>query len=124
MPAAWEEAAADLDRDLPANTRALVLPGQLFPFYRWGGTQDPILPALSSRPVSVRDVVPFADLHAADLLVATDALVQQRRLFRGQLPRLLDLLGVGAVVTGTDDDLLRSGSVAPAAAADQLAGRG
>ncbi len=121
VPGAWEQAAADLDEDLPANSRALVLPGQLFPFYRWGGTQDPILPALSERPVSVRGVVPFADLHGADLLVATDSLVQQRRLFPGQLPPLLDLMGVGAVITGSDDDRLRSGSVAPAAAAEQLA---
>ncbi len=121
VPEAWQLAASDLDEELPANTRALVLPGQLFPFYEWGGTQDPILPALSERPVTVRGVVPFADLHAADLLVATDALVQQRRLYPGQLPPLLDLMGIGAVVTGTDDDRDRSGSVAPAAAAEMLA---
>lgn len=120
VPEPWQRAADDLDEELPANTRALVLPGQLFPFYEWGGTQDPILPALSERPVSVRGVVPFSDLHAADLLVATDALVQQRRLFPGQLAPLLDLMGVGAVVTGTDDDRERSGSVAPAAAAEML----
>ncbi|HZG47941.1 MAG TPA: alpha-(1-_3)-arabinofuranosyltransferase family protein, partial [Thermoleophilaceae bacterium] len=111
LPSAWERAAADLDRDLPAGTRAMVLPGQVFPFYRWGSPQDPILPSLSERPVAVRYVVPYADLHAADLLLTTDALVQQRRVLPGQLPPLLDLLGVGAVVAGSDDDPLRSGSV-------------
>ena len=98
---------------LPRGTRALVLPGQVFPFYAWGGTQDPILPALTDGPWRVRGVVPYSDLHAADLLLATDALVQQRRLMPGQLAPLLDLMGAGAVVTGTDDDRVRSGSVGP-----------
>ena len=30
----------------------MVLPGQLFAFYDWGGTYDPILPALTDRPVA------------------------------------------------------------------------
>ena len=33
------------------------LPGQLFGYYRWGGTVDPILPALADRPVAVRFLV-------------------------------------------------------------------
>ena len=37
----------------------MVLPGQLFAFYRWGGTVDPILPALTERPVAVRQIVPL-----------------------------------------------------------------
>ena len=42
------------DRARPLNSRAMVLPGQLFAFYRWGGTIDPILPALTDRPVAIR----------------------------------------------------------------------
>jgi Alpha-(1->3)-arabinofuranosyltransferase len=114
VPRAWKDAARDLDLELPRSSRAIVLPGQVFPYYRWGGTQDPILPALSERPVAVRYVVPYSDLHAADMLFATDALVQQGRALPAQLPRLLSLLGVGAVVTGTDDDRFLSGAVAPA----------
>ena len=49
VPAAWREAAAELDRSLPANSRAMVLPGDLFSFYDWGGTVDPILPALTEQ---------------------------------------------------------------------------
>ena len=59
-------AAAQLDRELPANARAMVLPGDLFSFYHWGGTVDPILPALSTRPVAERAEVPYSDLRATD----------------------------------------------------------
>jgi arabinofuranan 3-O-arabinosyltransferase len=120
VPEAWRAAARDLDRELPEGKRALVLPGQVFPFYRWGLPQDPILPALAERPVAVRGAVPYSDLHAVDLLVTTDSLVQQRRVLPGQLPPLLELLGAGAIVTGTDDDRLRSGAVDPHSAAAAL----
>jgi hypothetical protein len=53
-PAAWRDAGHDLDRTLPPGRRAMVLPGQLFAFYDWGGTYDPILPALTDRPVAPR----------------------------------------------------------------------
>jgi arabinofuranan 3-O-arabinosyltransferase len=124
IPAPWRTAAADLDRQLPANARAAVLPGALFAFYRWGGTVDPILPALSRRPVAERSIAPYADLHATDLLWTTDGLIQQRRLLPGQLTPLLALLGVRQVVTSTDDDPERSGAIPPAAAASELAGQG
>lgn len=120
VPAAWSQTARDLERELPAGARTLVLPGQLFPSYRWGDTQDPILPALTERPVSVRTTVPYSDLHAADLLYTTDALIQQRRVLPGQLRPLVELLGARAVVTGTDDDLSRSGAIEPALAAALL----
>jgi arabinofuranan 3-O-arabinosyltransferase len=121
VPDDWERAAAAVDDELPRGTRALVLPGQVFPFYRWGGTQDALLPALTGRPVAVRGVVPYADRRAVDLLWTTDALLQQRRVLPGQLAPLIRLMGAGAVVVGRDDDRDRSGAVAPAAAAAQLA---
>ena len=121
VPQAWTDAARDLDAELPANTRAVVLPGQLFATYGWGSTVDAILPALSERPVAVRNVVPYADLRAVDLLWTTDALLQQERLLPGQLSPLLRLLGAGAVVTGSDDVRARSGAIAPAGAAALLA---
>jgi arabinofuranan 3-O-arabinosyltransferase len=124
VPAAWRQAARDLDRELPSRSRAFVLPGQVFPYYRWAYTQDAILPALTKRPVAVRSAVPYADLHSADLLVAMDSLVQQRRALPGQLRPLLDLLGVRSVVTGTDDDLDRSGALPPAQAAGVLSAGG
>jgi hypothetical protein len=121
IPAAWTDAARDLDRELPRGSRAAVLPGQPFAFYRWGGTVDPILPSLTDRPVAVRNVPPYDEIHATDLLWTTDSLIQQERLLPGQLPPLLDLMSVRAVVTGTDDESGRSGALEPAAAAAQIA---
>src|SRR5919197_3408989 len=120
VPAAWRDAAHDLNRTLPRGQRAMVLPGQLFAFYDWGGTYDPILPALTDRPVAVRFIVPFADLRAVDLQWTADALVSQQRALPGQLRPLLDLMGVGAVLQGTDDDRSRSGAVAASSAAAEL----
>lgn len=124
IPGAWTGAASGLGRDLPANARAVVLPGSQFAFYRWGGTVDPILPALTSRPVAERGAVPYADPHATELLTAIDDLVHQRRLVPGQLPGLLDLIGAGAVVVGTDSDRRRSDAPDPWQAAATLAGQG
>ncbi|HUO74599.1 MAG TPA: alpha-(1-_3)-arabinofuranosyltransferase family protein, partial [Solirubrobacteraceae bacterium] len=121
IPAAWRAAAADLDRTLPANSRAIVLPGDLFSFYTWGGTVDPILPALTRRPVAERTEVPYGDLRATDLLWTIDALVHQQRLLPGQLPPLLSLIGVRSVIAGSDDDLARSDAPPPADAAAVLA---
>ena len=121
IPAAWRQAAADLDRGLPANSRAIVLPGDLFSFYTWGGTVDPILPALTRRPVAERSEVPYADLRATDLLWTIDGLVHQQRLVPGQLGPLLSLIGVRSVLTGADDDLARSDAPPPADAAAELA---
>jgi arabinofuranan 3-O-arabinosyltransferase len=120
VPAAWRAVARDLDRTLPAGERAMVRPGQLFAFYDWGGTYDPILPALTERPVAVRSIVPYADLRAVDLQWTTDALVSQQRAVPGQLRPLLDLMGVGAVVQASDDDRSRSGAAPAAAAAPVL----
>ena len=120
IPPSWREAGADLERELPDNDRALVLPGQLFAFYRWGGTVDPILPSVTDRPVGVRGIVPYADLRAIDLLWAADTLLQQQRLLPGQLVPLVSLLAAGAVVTGSDDDPTRSGAMTAAEAARLL----
>jgi arabinofuranan 3-O-arabinosyltransferase len=120
IPPAWREVAADLDRGLPANSRAIVLPGDLFSFYTWGGTVDPVLPALARVPVAERSEVPYTDLRATDLLWTIDGLVHQQRLLPGQLAPLLQLTGVRSVVTPTDDDLARSDAPAPAAVASEL----
>ena len=74
---------------LPANTRAIVLPGQDFAYYNWGGTLDAILPRLTSKPVAVRYETPYADLHSVDMLDTIDDLVQQQRLLPGELQPLL-----------------------------------
>src|SRR5919106_265216 len=124
IPEAWTSAGRELDRDLPQGSRAVVLPGQIFANYRWGGTTDAILARLTDRPVAVRYETPYSDPRANDLLWTIDRLVQQRRLLPGQLEPLLRLMGARAVVTGSDDDVSRSGAVNAAAAAEELAGQG
>ena len=69
----------------------------------------------------MRYETPYADLHADDLLQTIDSLVQQARAFPGQLRPLLGLIGASSVVSGTDDDIIRSGAVDPAVAARVLA---
>src|SRR4051794_6318979 len=124
IPAGWKAAARDLDRGLGDNERAAVLPGQLYAFYRWGGTVDPILPSLTKKPVAVRNAVPYGDLRGTDLLWTADSLLQQGRLFPGQLPALLRLMSVRDVVAASDDDVNRSGAVDPAASVRALAAQG
>ncbi|HEY7600167.1 MAG TPA: alpha-(1-_3)-arabinofuranosyltransferase family protein, partial [Candidatus Limnocylindrales bacterium] len=124
IPAAWTDAGRDLDRELPPNSRAIVLPGQIFAFYDWGGTVDSIMPKVTKRPVAVRYETPYAEAHASDLLTTVDGLVQQLRLYPGQLKPLLGLMGVRAVITGSDDDIERSGAIDPSLAAEALDGQG
>ncbi|MBN1527412.1 MAG: DUF3367 domain-containing protein, partial [Thermoleophilaceae bacterium] len=124
IPRAWTQAGADLDRELRPNSRALVLPGQIFANYMWAGTTDAIFPRVTDKPVAVRYETPYSDPHAFDLLATIDGAVQQRRLLPGQLEPLLRLSGTGAVITGSDDDISRSGAVDPVAAAEELAGQG
>jgi len=119
IPAWWEQAADRLD-DADPNSRALVLPGQLFASYRWGQTIDAVLPVLTDHPVANRYIVPFSDLRATELQWAVDALVSQERLVPGQLAPLLDLLGVGQVVVATDGDRSRGGELGPAEVARVL----
>ena len=119
VPQHWVDAADYVDAG-PTDRRAVVMPGQLYAYYDWGGTVDPILPTLAERPVAVRNAVPYADLRAVDLLWTVDALVQQRRAVPGQLGPLLDLMSAGTVVSGADDDRTRSGATPPAEAAAVL----
>ncbi len=119
IPPAWRAAARHVDA-AAGDGRAVVLPGQLYAYYDWGGTIDPVLPTLATKPVAVRSAVPYGDLRATDLLWTVDALVQQRRALPGQLGPLLDLLGARTVVAGADDDRSRSGAVPASDAADVL----
>ena len=119
VPAAWRDAADHVDENA-GDGRAVVLPGQLYAYYDWGGTIDPILPAIADKPVATRNSVGFADLHAVDMLWTVDALVEQRRALPGQLEPLLDLLGARTVLAGADDDRTRSGAAPAAEAADML----
>ena len=93
VPAHWSAAIADAERETPSDRRLAVLPGELFGHYRWGDTMDPIGPALSERPLLIREIVPYADRRSSQLQNVLDDLLQQDRLVPGQLERLLGLVG-------------------------------
>ena len=75
IPAAWTDVGRDLDKGPKPNSRALVLPGQIFANYTWGGTTDAILPRVTKRPVAVRYETPYGDPRSTDLLWTVDRLV-------------------------------------------------
>jgi hypothetical protein len=123
LPPAWRSVAADLD-ERPTSSRAMALPGQLFAYAKWGGTIDPILPALTDHPVTTRWIVPFSDRRATELQWTVDGLITQARLKPGQLPPLLDLLGVGDLVVAADGDRGRSGQPPAGDVIGELRGQG
>ncbi len=124
VPRATQQQADQLGRTAASRSRAWVVPGQLFAFSRYGGTIDELLPALTDRPVTSRYIVPFADLRSTELQWATDALLTQERLVPGQLRPLLELQGVGDLVTAADRDRARGGNLGLAETVRQLRGQG
>jgi arabinofuranan 3-O-arabinosyltransferase len=123
VPSWWERGLADADAAQPPGTRTMVVPGELFGWYRWGGTTSPVAPAVSRRPVAIREIVPYADPRSAQLQIAVDDLVQQARLVPGQLAPLLRLMDVGQVLVPTDSVTSRSGATDPARVERTLAGQ-
>ena len=103
-------------RHAASDRRVAVLPGELFGYYRWGDTMDPVGPALSERPLLVREIVPYADRRSSQFQEVVDDLVQQDRLVPGQLERLLRLMGAGSVLVPADGRPERSGALDPARA--------
>ena len=120
VPSSWVAAIDEAQRSTPTDTRIAVLPGDLFGWYTWGGTQNSVAPGLSEKPVLVRQIVRSASEQAAQLLDSVDARVQQGRLTPGQLPPLLQLMGVGRVLVGTDSSPRRSESLDPARVEEEL----
>ncbi len=117
VPAAWTEAVADAQKTTPADTRIAVLPGDLFGWYEWGGTLTSVVPGISQRPVLVRQILRAAPPSAAQLLESVDSRIQQDRLTPGQLKPLLQLMGVGRVLVGSDGSTERGESIDAARAA-------
>ena len=120
VPKYWRAAITDAAKATNANQRIMILPGELFGWYRWGGTTDSIAPSLTSRSVLVRETTRYADPRASQLLTSIDDLVQQDRLVPGQLNPLLGLLGVRSVLVPTDGNLPYDGALDPARVATAL----
>ena len=123
VPPTWPAALRDADRAQPPATRTMVLPGELFGWYRWGGTADSIAPTISRRPVAIREIVPYADERSSQLQIAVDDLIQQGRLVPGQLAPLLRLIDVGQVLVAADGNRSRNGALDPVRVERAIAGQ-
>lgn len=121
VPTPWVNAIDEAQNTTPADSRISVVPGELFGWYTWGGTQNSIVPGQSEKPVLVRQITRPATEQAAQLLDSVDARIQQGRLMPNQLPPLLQLMGVGRVLVGTDSSPTMSEALDPARAQAELA---
>ena len=84
IPKTWTAATADASRATPRNRRVAVLPGELFGYYRWGDTMDPIGPAARPAAADPRDRAPRRP-PLDQLQEVADELVQQGPPPPGQL---------------------------------------
>ena len=112
-PRRGSDAAHDLDRTLPRGRRAMVLPGQLFAFYDWGGTYRPDPPG-ADRPARGGALHRALRRPARRRPAVDDRRAGQPAARRcpASCGRCSTCMGVGAVVQGADDDRSRSGAVA------------
>ncbi len=121
VPSAWTSALEQAQKVTPANTRIALIPGDQATSYTWARTEDSIAPGLSERPVLVRQSVRAASPQAAQLVESVDSLIQEGRLTPGQLRPLLQLMGVGRVLVGSDTSASYSATIDPARVAISLA---
>ncbi len=91
-PAAWTDAAADLDA-AATGYRVWQVPGAEFGAFRWGYTVDPPLPGLSERPLVTRDLLPLGSAAAMDLAYAVDDRFQSGTVEPDSIAPLARLLG-------------------------------
>ena len=100
IPVAWRSAIAGAQRDTPADRRIMLAPGALFGFYRWGNTVSSVGPALSERPLIVRELVPYATSARRDCRPRWTT--SSNRATRARTVRpLAALMAVGEVIVTT-----------------------
>jgi hypothetical protein len=97
IPGYWRQVADTLSAG-GDETRALELPGAEFAAYRWGTTNDPILPGLTNRPTLTRDLLPLGGAGTMDLLDALDNRFQDGTIEPAAIAPVARLLGAGAIV--------------------------
>jgi arabinofuranan 3-O-arabinosyltransferase len=100
-PAAWTDAAAELDAIGPQG-RVLQLPGAEFGAFRWGYTVDQPLPGLTAKPLITRDLLPLGSAGAMDLLYALDDRIQDGVFEPSSLAPVSRWLGVDTVWVAND----------------------
>lgn len=101
IPSYWLHAASYLDAQ-GRSTRVLGIPGEDFAAYRWGVTEDPILPGLMTRPYVARQVVPQGEPNSVDLLEAIDSSIQDNVFDPNSLAPIARLMSAGDVLVQND----------------------
>ncbi len=112
IPKSWTQAANYLDKQ-SSSTRVLEIPGQDFGFSRWGATVDPLLPELTGRPWTGRELVPYGSLAAADILIALDRRIQEGVLEPEAVAPIARLFAAGDVVVRNDSQYERFRTARP-----------
>ncbi|WP_420453718.1 alpha-(1-_3)-arabinofuranosyltransferase domain-containing protein [Ilumatobacter sp.] len=118
-PAAWLNAAADLDAR-PDGYRVLQVPGAEFGAFGWGYTVDQPLPALTERPLLTRDLLPLGSPAAMDLLFALDDRIQSGAIEPAAVAGVSRFLGVDTVWIAGDVDFGRFRLARPEVVTDEL----
>ena len=120
-PAAWTDAAADLDA-IGDTGRVLQLPGAEFGAFRWGYTVDQPLPGLTDKPLITRDLLPLGSAGAMDLLYALDDRIQDGVFEPASLAPVSRWLGVDTVWVANDLAFDRFRTARPQPLTEQIAG--
>lgn len=101
VPEYWLAAASYLQAQ-GDSTRVLGIPGEDFAAYRWGATEDQILPGLMTRPVVDHQVVPQGEPGSVDLLQALDESIQDGVFDPASLAPMARLMSVGDILVQND----------------------
>jgi len=119
-PAAWTDAAADLDA-IGDTGRVLQLPGAEFGAFRWGYTVDQPLPGLTDKPLITRDLLPLGSAGAMDLLYALDNRIQDGVFEPSSLAPVSRWLGVDTIWVANDLAFDRFRTARPQVLTEQIA---
>ncbi|MFK7919512.1 MAG: alpha-(1-_3)-arabinofuranosyltransferase family protein [Ilumatobacter sp.] len=120
-PAAWLDAANDLDQR-PDGYRVLQVPGTEFGAFQWGYTVDQPLPALTERPLVTRDLLPLGSPAAMDLVFALDDRVQTDTIEPVAVEAVSRLLGVDTIWISGDISYDRFRLARPEVVTNELSG--
>lgn len=118
-PAAWLDAAAELDAR-PDGSRVLQVPGTEFGAFQWGYTVDQPLPALTERALVTRDLLPLGSPAAMDLVFALDDRFQSDTIEPDAVEAVARLLGVDTIWISGDIAYDRFRLARPEVVADEL----
>lgn len=94
--------AADYLNHHSNNSRILVEPGDVSSVFSWGVTTDPILPALTKRPIVQRDQVVGGTAASLDLITSLDNQFQNDTIDPNTIAPIARLMSVGDLVIQSD----------------------